>query len=574
MANLQYIGARYVPKFYENSLDPSSMEWESGHGYEALTVVTYNSDTYTSKIPVPSNVGNPAGNPTYWAKTADFNAALVSLQNEITQIESNLDGLELLESNGLSANSKTIYQSPLSAYMQAITGGTTYKSLQGAAFDTTRNQYALFIIIGAGSDVLMVILDDDLETVVNSQLFPNADLGHGNDFTYNPVIDRYVCTPANGDGNKILTINPTTLTIENTYTPTPVAGSTDERLAGIVYDADNDRYFALTGVGFWIINGDFTANVYVPADTLDALKFLPSGVVRWTNFVNNGITYKDGRVYVISQYSNNPRQSWVIVFNIDGSIYTTYQLPNYDVNTEYEAALTINDNVILMSQYHFFTVAALLLQNVNSDNFYSPFGAMQRIPAGSDLNDFYNYGHYMCASGDVASILNIPCALTGFDLFVCALPANLTQIFRVTVNNRTSIYQRTFTFSNDQWGAWRRVDENVLPLTSESIECVTSGYLNYQGAKVIFVIPNLHLNNTSTHPISAITATYDIRLYTDAGVYLDSNNQQSITDQTSSITFENVTNGVKCTLTLPDADNTIANHAAVVNVYSMSLVWA
>ena len=36
MAQLQYIGARYVPKFYENSLDPTSMDWESGRGYEAL----------------------------------------------------------------------------------------------------------------------------------------------------------------------------------------------------------------------------------------------------------------------------------------------------------------------------------------------------------------------------------------------------------------------------------------------------------------------------------------------------------------------------------------------------------
>ena len=88
MANLQYIGARYVPKFYENP-DTGDMSWKSGVGYEPLTVVTYNSDTYTSKKPVPSSVGNPASNPTYWAKTADFNAALVSLQNIVG--DGNLD---------------------------------------------------------------------------------------------------------------------------------------------------------------------------------------------------------------------------------------------------------------------------------------------------------------------------------------------------------------------------------------------------------------------------------------------------------------------------------------------------
>jgi len=87
MANLQYVGARYVPKFYENSLDPSSCEWESGVGYEPLTVVSYNDNTYTSKRPVPSSVGNPASNSTYWSRTADYNAALSALQNSVAKLE-------------------------------------------------------------------------------------------------------------------------------------------------------------------------------------------------------------------------------------------------------------------------------------------------------------------------------------------------------------------------------------------------------------------------------------------------------------------------------------------------------
>ena len=88
MANIQYIGARYVPKFYENSLDPSSMDWEANVGYEAMTVVTYNDDTYTSKIPVPSNIGDPASNPTYWALTGNFNAALSALNTHVGNIDS------------------------------------------------------------------------------------------------------------------------------------------------------------------------------------------------------------------------------------------------------------------------------------------------------------------------------------------------------------------------------------------------------------------------------------------------------------------------------------------------------
>ena len=86
MPNLQYIGARYVPKFYENP-DTGDMTWKSGVGYEPLTVVKYNDDTYTSKKPVPSNIGNPASNPIYWAKTADFNAALQALQNNVNELQ-------------------------------------------------------------------------------------------------------------------------------------------------------------------------------------------------------------------------------------------------------------------------------------------------------------------------------------------------------------------------------------------------------------------------------------------------------------------------------------------------------
>ena len=90
MSNLQYIGARYVPAFYENP-DTGDMDWKSGVGYEPLTVVTYNSDTYTSKIPVPSSVGDPASNPTYWAKTADYNAALQALQNSVNDVIDDVD---------------------------------------------------------------------------------------------------------------------------------------------------------------------------------------------------------------------------------------------------------------------------------------------------------------------------------------------------------------------------------------------------------------------------------------------------------------------------------------------------
>lgn len=90
MANLQYIGARYVPKFYLNpdypAPDQRNNDWKSGVDYEALTIVTYNNDSYTSKKPVPAEIGNPADNVEYWACTTKYTAALQALQTTVGQL--------------------------------------------------------------------------------------------------------------------------------------------------------------------------------------------------------------------------------------------------------------------------------------------------------------------------------------------------------------------------------------------------------------------------------------------------------------------------------------------------------
>ena len=89
MAVRQYIGARYVIKIYENSVDPASAEWESSVNYERLTMVSYNYGSYLSKKDVPASVGNPADNPTYWIQTGFYNGQIASLQSQIDDINNN-----------------------------------------------------------------------------------------------------------------------------------------------------------------------------------------------------------------------------------------------------------------------------------------------------------------------------------------------------------------------------------------------------------------------------------------------------------------------------------------------------
>lgn len=90
MANstVQYVGARYVPKF----ADP--VEWQSNTYYEALTIVTYNNSSYTSKIPVPATVGNPAENGTYWALTGNYNSQVEQYRRESEETKQQVEKCE------------------------------------------------------------------------------------------------------------------------------------------------------------------------------------------------------------------------------------------------------------------------------------------------------------------------------------------------------------------------------------------------------------------------------------------------------------------------------------------------
>ena len=95
MSVRQYIGARYVPKFFDWDGSP---EWRSGVAYEALTVVTRNGNSYTSKIPVPSNIGAPESNPEYWVSTGVYNTQVeqyrqetLNYNNEVKQYKTETD---------------------------------------------------------------------------------------------------------------------------------------------------------------------------------------------------------------------------------------------------------------------------------------------------------------------------------------------------------------------------------------------------------------------------------------------------------------------------------------------------
>lgn len=75
----QYIGARYVPKFAE------PIEWDNLRGYEALTIVTYQGTSYTSKKNVP--VGIALDNKEYWVATGNYNSQVEFYRREVSEVK-------------------------------------------------------------------------------------------------------------------------------------------------------------------------------------------------------------------------------------------------------------------------------------------------------------------------------------------------------------------------------------------------------------------------------------------------------------------------------------------------------
>lgn len=90
--NRQYVGARYVPQFFNNP--DGSWDWAQGFQYEPLTMVKYGENTYTSKMLVPATVGSPNLNPEYWANTGNYNGAINAINEQINNINSKINEIQ------------------------------------------------------------------------------------------------------------------------------------------------------------------------------------------------------------------------------------------------------------------------------------------------------------------------------------------------------------------------------------------------------------------------------------------------------------------------------------------------
>lgn len=92
----EYVGARYVPVF------ANPAEWDNTRGYEPLTIVLYQGNSFTSAQYVPTGVD--INNTEYWLQTGNWNAQIEAYREEVLRY----DGRITQNSKDIEANMNSI----------------------------------------------------------------------------------------------------------------------------------------------------------------------------------------------------------------------------------------------------------------------------------------------------------------------------------------------------------------------------------------------------------------------------------------------------------------------------------
>lgn len=92
----EYVGARYVPVF------ANPPEWNDTRGYEPLTIVLHQGNSFTSTQYVPSGVD--ISNTEYWLQTGNWNAQIEAYREEVLRF----DGRITQNADGIKANMAAI----------------------------------------------------------------------------------------------------------------------------------------------------------------------------------------------------------------------------------------------------------------------------------------------------------------------------------------------------------------------------------------------------------------------------------------------------------------------------------
>lgn len=420
----RYIGARYVIRIYENSLDPSSAEWEANINYEPITMVTYNYGSYLSKREVPANIGNPADNPTYWVQTGFYSGQIAQLEADIDAIN---DVIEHTQNNGLST-----FQIDKNLAFQAdysdITG-TTGLGMQGSCYNSTTNTYLIGFINGGGTGMLVEV-QEDLKTVIRRKDFYANEIKHCNDITYNPNTNKYYISghDLGTTDMSVVIIDATTLDFIEERQLLPVPGTVNDVLLTICYDSDNDRYYGTSKTDMFIYDNAFNLLDSIPYQQPDSVAHAYGTAV---NEINQAIEYIDGKIAAIYDYSQDrARSTTVVIYNLDGTILTSYVVDVPLILLEAEGICNNKGHLTCLigsSSIGLFATDVYLQTQPFVNTGMSPLNIGAYL-SNEDLDDIVVSGTYYVR--DPSGLTNSPYSLAseGFVLYVIPNGAGFLQI--------------------------------------------------------------------------------------------------------------------------------------------------
>lgn len=273
MSTRQYIGARYVPKFFSYN---GSTEWVSGFAYEALTIVTRNGNSYTSKVPVPSNVGAPEDNPDYWAETGIYNAQIdsyrqeveevqediVEVQGDIKEVQGDVENIEKDISNSVkSFSGKTIAPVYIGDVITEITELPSAVCGNGnliyflTAYDNTDN-----------TGVLRIINRETNQITTTKTVF----CGHGNSLCYNATDRHFYIAPVfDKSGGKQVQVH-YIIKYDSSFSSYELINTPSNFVAmGVSYDTATDKMYVFNYQNIYeYVGGEFVL-VKKVLETLD-----------------------------------------------------------------------------------------------------------------------------------------------------------------------------------------------------------------------------------------------------------------------------------------------------------------
>ena len=178
MATRQYIGARYVPKFYQNSVDGST-QWESNVVYEPLMYVTLtNGHMYISKKQVPATVGSPVNNIDYWLDIGSYNGFIEQLQDEIDDINNvsipAIQSAIALKQDATDNNLATTNKTVVGAINEVNTGLASKQDATDNNLDTT-DKTVVGAINEVNSKVENIVISEASHSLVASEILVITD---------------------------------------------------------------------------------------------------------------------------------------------------------------------------------------------------------------------------------------------------------------------------------------------------------------------------------------------------------------------------------------------------------------